>query len=88
MATTEFEISLKYNGGSTFTNYTETHRTLNSCINSVKSYLRKVMFQQAGNTASVCITFDGKNHNYFFSLRGHRLFLELYYISGTFDISE
>ena len=86
MATTEFEVSLKYNGGSTLTNYTETHRTLNACLNSVKSYLRKVMFKQAGNTASVCITFDGKSHNYFFSLRGHRLFLELSYISRVVDI--
>ena len=86
MATTEFEISLKYNGGSTTMSYTETHRTLNACLNSVKGFLRSVMYQQVGNTASVCITFDGKEHNYFFSLRGHRLFLELSYISRVVDI--
>ena len=88
MKATEFIISLNYNGGSTHMTYPETHKTLNACLNSVKSFLRKVMFQQAGNTASVCITFDGKSHNYFFSLRGHCLFLELSYISRTFDISE
>ena len=86
MAITEFEISLKYNGGSTFTNYTETHKTLNACLNSVKGFLKAVMFQQVGNTASVCITFDGKEHNYFFSLRGHRLFLDSSYISRVVDI--
>ena len=86
MATTEFEISLKYNGGSTTMSYTETHRTLNACLNSVKGFLRSVMYQQVGNTASVCITFDGKSHNYFFSLRGHRLFLNLSYISRVVNI--
>ena len=86
MATTEFEISLKYNGGSTTMNYTETHKTLKACLNSIKSFLKAVMFQQVGNTASVCITFDGKEHNYFFSLRGHRLFLDSSYISRVVDI--
>ena len=83
MIATKFEISLKYNGGSTCMTYPETHRTLNACLNSVKSFLRKVMFQQDDNTASVCITFDGKNHNYFFSLRrGNRLFLDSSYTEG------
>ena len=86
MATTEFEIFLKYNGGSTTMNYTETHKTLNACLNSVKGFLKAVMFQQVGNTASVCITFDGKEHNYFFSLRGHRLFLDSSYINRVVDI--
>ena len=82
MATTEFKISLKYNGGSTIMNYPETHRTLNACLNSVKSFLRGVMFQQEGNTASVCITFEGKNHYYYFTLRGNRLFLTSSYDEG------
>ena len=86
MKATKFEISLKYNVGSTTMNYTETHKTLNACLNSVKSFLKAVMFQQVGNTASVCITFDGKEHNYFFSLRGHRLFLDSSYISRVVDI--
>ena len=86
MKATEFEISLKYNGGSTTMNYTETHKTLKACLNSIKSFLKAVMFQQVGNTASVCITFDGKEHNYFFSLRGHRLFLDSSYISRVVDI--
>ena len=80
---TIFSINLKYNGGSTTTNYTEIHKTLNACLNSVKSFLRGVMYQQEGNTASVCITFDGKNHYYFFSLRrGNRLFLDSSYTEG------
>ena len=86
MKATEFEISLKYNGGSTTMNYTETHKTLKACLNSIKSFLKAVMFQQVGNTASVCITFDGKEHNYFFFLRGHRLFLDSSYISRVVDI--
>lgn len=87
MATTEFEISLKYNGGSTTMNYTETHKSLNACLNSVKSFLRRVMFQQDGNHANVCITFDGWDHNYYFSLRrGNRLLLDSSYISRVVDI--
>lgn len=86
MKATEFEISLKYNGGSITMNYTETHKTLKACLNSIKSFLKAVMFQQVGNTASVCITFDGKEHNYFFSLLGHRLFLDSSYISRVVDI--
>lgn len=83
MATIEFKISLKYNGGSTTMNYPETHKTLNACLNSVKSFLRGVMYQQEGNTASVCITFDGKHHYYYFSLRrGNRLFLDSSYTEG------
>ena len=73
----EFEISLKYNGESAYTNYTETHRTLIDCLNSVKNYLKKVMYQQAYNTVSVCIMFEGRFYNYFFSLRGNCLFSEL-----------
>lgn len=79
MKTIEFEISLKYNGGSAYTNYTENHRCLWDCLNSVKSYLKKVMYQQAYNTASVCIMFDGRFYNYFFSLRGNCLVSELDY---------
>ena len=87
MKATEFIISLNYNGGSTHMTYTETHKSLNACLNSVKSFLRKVMFQQDGNYANVCITFDGKEHNYFFSLRrGNRLLLDSSYISRVVDI--
>lgn len=77
MKTVEFEISLKYDGGSAYTNYTENHRSLRDCLNSVKSYLKKVMYQQSYNTASVCIMFEGWFYNYFFSLRGNCLFSEL-----------
>ena len=82
MATTEFKISLKYNGGSTRTTYTEAHKTLKACLNSVKSYLKGVMFQQEGNSAHVHITFEGKNHYYYFSLSGNRLFLTSSYDEG------
>ena len=82
MATTEFEISLKYNGGSTCMTYPETHKTLKACLNSVKSYLKGVMFQQEGNSAHVWIASDGKNHYYCFSLSGNRLFLTSSYDEG------
>ena len=77
MVTTEFEISLKYNGGSACKKYRENHRTLRDCLNSVKIYLRKVMSKQAdNNTASAYIAYDGRGDNYFYSLRGNHLFLE------------
>lgn len=87
MKATEFKISLEYNGGSTCMTYPETHRTLNACLNSVKSFLKAVMFQQDGNSAKVCITFDNKDHYYFFSLRrGNRLLLDSSYIERTLDV--
>lgn len=77
MATTEFEISLKYNGGSAYKKYRENHSTLRDCLNSVKTYLRKVMSKRAGNnTASAYIAYDGRGYNYFYSLRGNHLFPE------------
>lgn len=82
MKAIEFKISLNYNGGSTHLTCTETHKTLNACLNSVKNYLKKVMYQQPYNTSNVCITFDGKKHNYFFISRGNRLFLNSFYTEG------
>lgn len=77
MITTEFEISLKYNGGSVYKKYIENHRTVWDCLKSVQNYLRKVMSRQAGNnTASAYIPYDGRGYNFFFSLRGNHLFLE------------
>lgn len=87
MTTTEFKISLNYNGGSTHMTYPETHKSLNACLNSVKCFLRRVMFQQDGNSAKVCITFDNKDHYYFYSLRrGNRLFLDSSYIERALDV--